>query len=126
MTLQQIIQQTRTQIAEGRLEEATSQLVRFLDEEWMSKEDRAQIHLYNQALQQLSQMNELREQELSGVISLEDADLKRNKIRAALLTLPINWRTGGKESRWMQKMHSEDRIKKMREGGGKRCFLHWV
>lgn len=85
MTLQQISQQVRDLILAGELDDAANALVQFFDKEWMSRGDKEQIQLYNQALYQLSQLNELKHQVFAGIISNEDADLKRNKIRTVLL-----------------------------------------
>lgn len=82
MTLQQISQQVRDLILAGELDDAANALVQFFDKEWMSRGDKEQIQLYNQALYQLSQLNELKHQVFAGIISNEDADLKRNKIWA--------------------------------------------
>lgn len=85
MTTQQISEQVRQLILEGELDDAANALVQFFDKEWMSRGDKEQVQLYNQALYQLSQLNELKHQVFAGIISNEDADLKRNKIRAVLL-----------------------------------------
>lgn len=87
MNINEIVSQLRGMIASGGLEDAANQLVRFFDEKWISQADKAQFHLYNQALHQLSQLNELKHSELAGVISRDEADLKRNKIRTALLEI---------------------------------------
>ena len=87
MTLQQISQQVRDLIIQGELDDAANTLVQFLDKEWMSRADKAQVQLYNQALYQLSQLNELKHQVFAGIISNEEADLKRNRIRAVLLEI---------------------------------------
>lgn len=85
MTTQQISEQVRQLILEGELDDAANALVQFFDKEWMSRGNKEQVQLYNQALYQLSQLNELKHQVFAGIISNEDADLKRNKIRAVLL-----------------------------------------
>lgn len=85
MTTQQISEQVRQLILEGELDDAANTLVQFFDKEWMSRGDKEQMQLYNQALYQLSQLNELKHQVFAGIISNEDADLKRNKVRAVLL-----------------------------------------
>ena len=85
MTTQQISEQVRNLILQGELDDAANTLVQFFDKEWMSRGDKAQVQLYNQALYQLSQLNELKHQVFAGIISNEEADLKRNKIRAVLL-----------------------------------------
>ncbi len=87
MNLQQIAQQVKDLIVQGELDEGATLLVNFFNQEYLSQADKAQFQLYNQALHQLSQLNELKHQVLTGVISSEDADLKRNKVRSALLEI---------------------------------------
>lgn len=85
MTTQQISEQVRQLILAGELDDAANVLVQFFDKEWMSRGDKEQVQLYNQALYQLSQLNELKHQVFAGIISSEEAALKRNKIRVVLL-----------------------------------------
>ncbi len=93
MNLQQIAQQVKDLIVQGELDEGATLLVNFFNQEYLSQADKAQFQLYNQALHQLSQLNELKHQVLTGVISSEDADLKRNKIRAGLLEIAEELKT---------------------------------
>lgn len=74
MTTQQISEQVRQLILAGELDDAANALVQFFDKEWMSRGDKEQVQLYNQALYQLSQLNELKHQVFAGIISNEDAD----------------------------------------------------
>ncbi len=86
MNHQQTAKQIRNLIAKGQLEKAANALVSYFDKE-MKEEDKAKVQLYNQVINQLSQLSDLKKEELSGVISQVDAGLKRNKIRMALLEI---------------------------------------
>ena len=83
----QLSTQIRRLIAEGELETAARTLLQYLDQEGLSSADKARFQVYNQALYQVAQLNELQDQVIRGIISTEDADLKRNRIREALLEI---------------------------------------
>lgn len=83
----QLSTQIRRLIAEGELETAARTLLQYLDQEGLSSADKARFQVYNQALYQVAQLNELQDQVIRGIISTEDADLKRNRLREALLEI---------------------------------------
>ena len=86
MDSQELSKQVKRFIVEAKLEKAANALITFFDQK-MSPANKKQLQLYNQTIYQLSKLNELKEAELTGVISTQDAELKRNKIRAALLEI---------------------------------------
>lgn len=74
-------------IIEGKLQDAAEELIEFLDSGLMNRKDKALFQLYNQSIHQISQLNELKNAKLSGIIDPDDADRKRNQIRMSLLDI---------------------------------------
>lgn len=95
MATPQISEQVRQFILKGKLDDAAEALIRYYEKELMSRGNKAEEQLYNQVLYQLSQLNELKNQVFAGIISNEEADLKRNKIRVVLLEVSNALATAG-------------------------------
>lgn len=87
MNVQAFSERIRLLIGRGQLEIAAEELVEFLNQKWVSPEDRLRFQLYNLAIHQQSQLNDLKNDSLRGIVEHQDADIKRNKVRNALLNI---------------------------------------
>ncbi|MCB0636186.1 MAG: hypothetical protein KDC54_06195 [Lewinella sp.] len=87
MDTRHLIERVRHLIMEGRLEDAADEIITFFDQEVMDKQEKDAFFLYNQAIHQVSQLNELRRQELAGLLDPDNVSTRRNQIRQALLDL---------------------------------------
>ncbi len=92
-------EQVKTLILKGDLEEAAEEIISFFDKEVLENKDKDVFQLYNQTIHQVSQLNELRNAKMSGIIDRDDAELKRNQIRQALLNINNNLARVGKQKR---------------------------
>lgn len=90
MEIQQTTKRVKALILEGLLEDATDEMIAFLGKNVLTNKDKAILFLYNQVIHQASQLNEVKNAQLSGIISEESATLKRNQIRKALIELNNN------------------------------------
>lgn len=82
-------------VAAGKLEQAAKEIISIFDEELLGEKDKNAFHLYNQAIHQVSRLNELKNAQLSGILNEESADRKRNQIRQALLEICDRFSTVG-------------------------------
>lgn len=87
MDTNKITEKVQDLIIEGKLENAAEEMIAFLDSAVTNKKSKAFSQLYNQSIHQISQLNELKNAKLSGIIDPDDADRKRNQIRMALLDI---------------------------------------
>lgn len=87
ITAEQLSETVRSLIAEGKLEDAANTLLQHLEQVNAESSGKDQFIVYSQALQLVSQLNELKSMFIQGIITHDEANLKRNKIRMALVEI---------------------------------------
>lgn len=87
MGTDEITKRVQALIVEGRLEDAAEEIMTFFDSTVLDKQEKDTFYLYNQVIHQISQLNELRNQQLAGLLDHETTTTKRGQIRQALLDI---------------------------------------
>ena len=123
MEKNQITEKVKNLILEGKLDDAAEQLISFFDNKVIDESNKDKFQLYNQAIHQLSQLNEIKNAQLSGIIESDDVNIRRNKIRKALLE--INTRIKFLDSKVdLESSNVEGRIENVRTRN-KSKFILW-